>query len=362
MFKAGFVLEQTLGHVTHGQNLRRLLQDVPGLDATWLDVPFRPSGARYRLPPASLNWSLRGSMFARDALMAKGRHDLDAAFVHTMTISLLGRPFYERVPTVISVDATPVNIDSLAAAYSHRRQPGAVERAKRVLVKRALERACGYVSWSEWAKRSLVEDYGVQAEKVLVIPPGTDLQLFAKDSARRPGLPRILFVGGDFIRKGGDLLLQAFRERLSGKAELHLVTNHPLAPEEGVFTYAGLGPNSESLIRLYKDADIFALPTRADCLAVVLGEAMAASLPIVTTSVGAHPEAVQHGRTGYIIEPDDQAALADALEQLIDNPELRGSMGAAGRALGEQRFDAGKNALKVVEYMKCVAGGSPCAG
>jgi glycosyltransferase involved in cell wall biosynthesis len=279
-----------------------------------------------------------------------------------MTIGLLSNSYYRRVPTVISVDATPMNIDSLAAAYRHHRQPKLVEAVKRLLVSRALSLGGAFVSWSEWAKQSLVKDYGVAAEKVLVVAPGTDIGMFRKAQPRRPGPARILFVGGDFIRKGGDVLLEAFHRRLRGKAELHLVTGYPVPSHQGVYTYHGLGPNSEALVDLFSAADIFALPTRADCLAVVLGEAMASSLPIVTTSIGAHPEAVVHGRNGLIVEPGDVESLADALECLVEDPALCRRVGEQGRALAEERFDAHRNALRVVELMQNVSAGSRCAG
>ena len=354
-FTAGFVMEQTLGHVTHTQNLRRLLADEPGLDVRWLEVPFRPGEALYRLPPVSLNWSLRGSLYARRNLALPPWRNVDALFVHTMTIALLATPAYRQIPTVISIDATPRNIDSLGAAYSHHENPGPVESLKRLLIRRALRQAKAYVSWSEWAKDSLVKDYGVPADKILVAPPGTNLGLFRRPDYRRPGLPRLLFVGGDFLRKGGDLLLDTFRARLRGKAELHLVTHHPVDPEEGVFVYTGVGPNSPELLNLFHDADVFTLPTRADCLAVVLGEAMAASLPIVTTRVGAHAEAVIDGETGFVIAPDDSDALATALETLVENEALRERMGERARIRAETRFDAHRNALEIVDMMRSVA-------
>ena len=81
----------------------------------------------------------------------------------------------------------------------------------------------GFVAWSNWAKQSFVDDYGCREEDVTVIPPGVDIGHFS-DAERDNELPRILFVGGDFERKGGDLLLKIFRERLRNKAELILVT------------------------------------------------------------------------------------------------------------------------------------------
>ena len=356
-FKAGFAIEQTLGHVTHGRNLRRLLADEPDFEMNWLEVPFRPNGRVYNLPPVSLNWSLRGGLFLRNHLRQADWLSLDAALLHTSTITLFSAPFARRVPTVISVDATPVNMDSLAGGYVHRRQPRAVERLKRALVARALSFARGYVSWSQWAKASLVNDYGVDPERVLVVAPGTDLDLFARPPTRRDGPPRILFVGGDFARKGGDLLLGAFRQSLRGRAELHLVTAYPVQPEEGVFVYRDLGPNSEALIELYRQADVFALPTRADCLAVVLGEAMAASLPVVTTNVGAHAEVVEHGSNGLIVEADDPVGLTEALLSLVEDTRLRNDMGQRARLFAEHHFDGKKNARMIAAHLRAAAGG-----
>jgi glycosyltransferase involved in cell wall biosynthesis len=277
-------------------------------------------------------------------------------FVHTLTIAHMADNLYERIPTIISIDATPMNLDQIGEAYGHQRLPAALEDLKRRVAVRALNKARAYVAWSEWAKSSLVKDYGVPDEKVHVITPGTDLDLFrtCRQSSGR-SLPRILFVGGDFFRKGGDLLLRVFRRRLVGKAELHLVTGLEIESEEGVFVHGGLTSNSEDLLELYRTADIFALPTRADCLAVVLGEAMAASLPVVTTRVGAIEEAVVDGESGFVLDVGDEKSLGDALELLVDNPGLRASMGEAGRQRAETDFDAEKNALKILELLQGIA-------
>jgi glycosyltransferase involved in cell wall biosynthesis len=356
-FRPGFVLEQTLGHVTHGQNLRRVVGSEPSIAARWYDVPFEPEGAIYRVPPLASNWSLRGSLYARRSLASDGWRELDALFVHTLTIALFATPFYEQVPTVLSLDATPMNFDSVGALYGHEPHPGPIERVKRHIVRRAVSRADAFVSWSEWAKRSLVDDYGADASRVLVAAPGADLDLFPKRAARPTDYPvRILFVGGDFVRKGGDVLLQTYRDRLRGRAELHFVTSHEMPSEDGVFVHHGVKPNSPELLDLFMSADIFALPTRGDCLAVVLGEAMAASLPIVTTAVGAHAEAVEHERSGMLVAPDDVDGLGDALERLVEDRALRDDMGQRGRELADERFDARRNALAVLDLMRRVAG------
>ena len=75
------------------------------------------------------------------------------------------------------------------------------------------------MSWSAWAKDGVVDGYGIEPEQVTVIPPGRDAFALAPpaEHAATPTAPvRILFVGGDLQRKGGDVLLDAFR-RLRGE-------------------------------------------------------------------------------------------------------------------------------------------------
>jgi glycosyltransferase involved in cell wall biosynthesis len=94
-------------------------------------------------------------------------------------------------------------------------------------------------------------------------------------------------------------LLQTVRQHFRGRVELHLVTGADVPSGDGVFVHKGVKPFSPELFKRFSEADAFVLPTRGDCLAVVLGEAMAACLPIITTRVGAHAEAVEDGRSGW---------------------------------------------------------------
>jgi glycosyltransferase involved in cell wall biosynthesis len=162
---------------------------------------------------------------------------------------------------------------------------------------------------------------------------------------------RILFVGGDFERKGGNLLLDTYRKYLASSCELHLVTSGEVRDGHGVHVYRGVKPHSDALLRLYADADVFVLPTRGDCLAVVLGEAMASGLPIITTRVGAHAEAVADGESGFLIDQDDGAALRDRIERLSNDPGLCRRMGQRSREVGEARFDMHKNANQIADLL-----------
>jgi glycosyltransferase involved in cell wall biosynthesis len=85
-------------------------------------------------------------------------------------------------------------------------------------------------------------------------------------------------------------------------------------------------------------ADIFVLPSRSEGFSNAIIEAMAASLPVIATNVGGNAEAVEDGVTGLIVPPEDAAALASALLQLISDPEKAREMGSAGRKRVEERF------------------------
>ena len=338
-------MEQTLGSVTHYLNLRREESAAEGLIVRWLPVEYRPG----RLP-----WAVSGSLLARRAV-GEVAGKIDALFVHTTTIALLCGGQMGRMPCVLSTDGTPLNKRGMREWYGLRPEGRLAERAKSALYRRVFRRAKGFVAWSQAARESLVADYGCRGEEVEVIPPGIDLAAFAPGN-RDHELPRILFVGGDFERKGGDLLLEVFRRQLRGRAELELVTKGKVADEPGVRVHRNVGANSPELRKLYAECDIFALPTRADCYPLVCMEAMAAGLPLVATRVGGIPDFVLEGETGHAIEPGDADALASALEPLIADAALRSRMGLRSRAEALRRFDARTNARRLFEYVRSRCG------
>jgi len=348
----GFVMEQTLGHVTHYKNMRAAVDRERDVAAMWYPLGFAPRGALETLPPLRGNWSARASLRARRLLMRDHAADrYDALFFHTQVTTLLSAPLMRRAPTVISLDATPRNYDMVGAAYGHQESGGVAEEFKRRLNMRPLQAARALVTWCDWARRSLIDDYGVDGERITVIAPGVNLDLWPRPAPRDGAGPvRVLFVGADFARKGGEILLQAFAG-LEDRCELHIVTKAPLEERPGVRVYRDVAPNSDLLKNLYATADLFVLPTLADCFPLVVQEAMAAALPIVATAVGAIPEAVSDGQTGLLAPPGDARALRAALETLIDDPSRRHGMGTAGRAVAQRRYDSAANARRILDIM-----------
>jgi glycosyltransferase involved in cell wall biosynthesis len=382
-YRVGFVMEQALGHITHTRNLQANVPKDPAVRPYWVPIAWETSGWAARLPVYRSNWTVRAGWRARRAL-SKLTHEteLDVLFFHTQVTAVLAASWLHRVPGVISLDATPRQYDTLGQFYSHTPGPAWLEDWKWRLNRDCFRAAKHLVAWAEWTRQGLVADYEVAPDKVTVIPPGVNVRDWTRPAPRQlpsKGLPevvKILFVGGNLERKGGLVLLDAFRalrgwewERgdlakwdggLSqdwprGRVELHLVTRDQVKPEPGVYVYNNMQPNSAELKQLYADCDIFCLPTYGDCLPMALSEAGAASLPVVSTRIAGIPEIVYDGESGYLIEPGDGAGLTGALRQLVADPALRLQMGCRGAEIVSQRFDAEKNAFRLLDLLKRIA-------
>jgi glycosyltransferase involved in cell wall biosynthesis len=161
-----------------------------------------------------------------------------------------------------------------------------------------------------------------------------------------------LFVGADFERKGGPLLLDLFRARLRQSCELHLVTRASITEEPGVRTYTGFDPNAPGLRALYAECDALVLPTRADCFSLAALEAMAGGLPVISCPVGAIPEIVSQDETGLLVPPDDGPALLAAIQSLVNDPRRSLALGLAGRRVVEARFDNAKQSRALFALLR----------
>ncbi len=361
-YRLAFVMEQTLGHTTHAQNFAHWVAKDPDVTPTWIRIPFVASDRWGRTPVVKNNWTLLASLRAREQVHAALRSErLDGLFFHTQVTALFSQHLMGRIPTVVSLDATPLNFDSIGTPYNHtpsRHRP--MEALKNALNQRTFHRARRLISWNEWGKQSLLRDYGVNASKVVVIPPGIDLDRWhIPREASRSGLVRLLFVGGDFQRKGGNVLLAAFRRELMRGCALDIVTREAV-DVQGLTNVRvhRLGPNSSELLALYAGADIFVLPTLGDSLPLAIMEAMAAGLPVIATSVGAIAEEVEHGVTGFLVPVGDHNSLAATVRQLVANPDLRRGMGVAAKRAADRLFSGARNYRAMLTVCKnCVDAG-----
>lgn len=362
----GFIMQQVLGHITAYHNFRRFVDQDASVLPTWTEVTYHEPGRwieRLPLIRPGVKGVARGAIQVRRGLRKKSYH---AVLFNSQSLCLFVRGYMRRVPSVIVTDVTPHQYDLMGEFYDHPQpRDSAIARYKQRVNVDVYRSARLIVPWSHWTKGSLMRDYGVAEDKIVVLPPGVDVDQWAPPAAgareaQREGtrqLLRVLFVGGDFVRKGGPLLLDWFLNRGQQRCELHMVTRTPPVlrePVSGLHFYTTLEANDPLLMQLYRESDLFVLPTLADCFGVASIEAMATGLPVITTNVGGVPDIVDDGQQGFLIEPQDGVALGFRLERLLEDAPLRRSMGEHARSKVLARFDAHKNSKRLLEMMKAL--------
>lgn len=361
-FRALFVHFLILGKMTAYQNLRRVIDAMEDVEATWVPIELSTPEWWSRIPPVSLSHSLRFGLVARSRVLAleSARGRFDAAFFNHVLPTLFLHGFRKRTPSIDALDVTPLDLVRYGQLYydGGRSQGIAPVRSmKHWYAKRVFGEAALLLPQSEFTGRSLLRDYGIPAEKQLVLDPGVILREIHRKPVREGNPVRILFVGGDFIRKGGDLVLRvAQRPEFSG-CEFHIVTrDDPGSLGTNVVVHAGVENNSARLFELYSDADVFVMPTRADFAPTnVICEAMAMGLPVITTNICGLDEFVRNGLNGFAIPVDDEAALAAALRAIVHDTALRRRFSEHARKMAEKFFDVERNAHKLVALLKQAA-------
>jgi len=171
--------------------------------------------------------------------------------------------------------------------------------------------------------RSMVEDYGCDPERVKCVYAGSNTPISPQPASdERYASQNILFIGIDWERKGGPELVAAFAllRAKYPQATLTIVGANPPINEPGV-EVVGRVP-VEELPQYYQKAAIFCLPTKLEPFGIVLVEAMAYRLPIVSTNIGAVPDMVVHGENGLLVEPGTVYELAAELDRLLADPDL----------------------------------------
>ncbi|SLN22381.1 Alpha-D-kanosaminyltransferase [Roseivivax jejudonensis] len=200
-----------------------------------------------------------------------------------------------------------------------------------------------------------------------VIHCGVDPDRYAARQATAPGT-RLLFVGRLAGVKGVPLLLDAVAALAPAHPELalDLIGDGPeraalearardlgIAARCRFLGYQG----QDEVARALGETDLLVLPSFAEGVPVVLMEALAAAVPVVTTRIAGVPELVEDGVHGRLVPPGDGTALTAAIDALLQDPEVRARLGAAGQAKVRAGYDAGIEARRLATLFAAYAGG-----
>jgi glycosyltransferase involved in cell wall biosynthesis len=309
-------------HYYMARALQRYCGDVTALG------PINPASM---LPRKALRKILRATMgkeylfthtvgFARETARIAEQRLGNAAFDLIFAPAGSAQVAYLKtnIPIVYLSDVTFSAILNYYPQFSGISQ--AVTQQANAIEQLAIDRSRLTLYSSSWAAESARKDYHADPTKVHVIPFGAnfDEPPPAERVANKPlsGRCKLLFVGVDWAKKGGDIAFETLieLERLGTPADLTIVGCAPprSVSHRNLRVFRFLDKNDpgqrKELETLYLESDLFLLPTRADCTPIALCEANAFGLPAISTNTGGVPEVIRNGENGFLLPPSARGA------------------------------------------------------
>ncbi len=289
-----------------------------------------------------------GATFRLRGLLRKVRPDIVHSYLfHTNILSRFLRPFC-RIPKLIC---------GMRSVYFPGAYPGWYHRLDG-FTRRLCE---GFIANSYAGKRSLVQMAGIPAEKIDVVPNGIDIQRFERDRAtnrewlvKEFSLPEDAFVFGIVAqlrpRKHHALLFRSLQTALRTEPSIYLLVigDGPeydrlkrLQEKLGLESHVTMAGYRAEIPEILAGLDAFVLPTSLEGSPVSVMEAMVSGLPVIVANAGGVVELIEDGKTGLLVEPQDENELTQAMLRLAHDPQLRRRIGenAKERIRSEYSFE-----------------------
>jgi len=212
------------------------------------------------------------------------------------------------LPIIYLSDATPKLIADTYNFYSSKEELLSADQRERL----AISKASQVIYSSQWAAQSAISDYGANPQKVNIVPFGANIdtvpetdQIVKKCQQEKCTL---LFIGKDWKRKGGEIAFQTLVSLLDLGVHAELIILGCIPPSEFKhpnlklipFLNKNLPQEQQQLSQLLLESNFLIFPTRADCSPIVICEANAYGIPVITTNVGGIPSIIKNGKNGYI--------------------------------------------------------------
>ncbi len=322
--KRPFVYLQTLFYVLFGLSLKTPLGRWPVFKTTFIKDFFR------------------SGYIAEKVLESKNIQHLHGHFCHGATTMTMLVSHLTGIPYSFTAHAKDIYVPKL--------NPGGLLQTK-------IERAEFVTTCTDY-NRQFLQSLSPQGTPIHTVYHGLDTKLFTPPATEPEGAPVILSVGRFVEKKGFPYLIEAchllknkgleFKCRIIGQKDEQSELVSTLIQKYGLedtVTIEG-GMTQDELKEAYKHATIFALPSYIvesgdrDGIPNVLAEAMATGRAVVSTSISGIPEIVESGVNGLLVGQKNATALSEALEQLLQNPELRQRLGNNARETIQRVFDS----------------------
>ena len=359
------------------------------LEAKRFSLGFLEKVARIARFVYRVRFTLNEISFAFEArkYLSKKLADFDAIEVYSPIVGLILAVLNPRLREK-AYYTSPMNI----MLYDpHILKPSVPERIHTILNYAFMRRVRKVIAQNQVLKEKVITEGKVKPEKVALICPGKDIDMFSpdidiEDVKQRYGLSEgfnILFVGKidkvkgvEYLVKAADIIVNDFGYRdtlflLVGPFEEGVGDIEKIARGELLFSAyprkilrmiadSRLKDNVkltgfvsfDDLRRLYAACDIFVLTSLAETFGHVIGEAMACGKPVVASKTGGALMQVKDGWNGFLVELANERELAEKIKYLIDNPDEAKSMGQNGRKFVEEEFTWKRTAERLLQVFE----------
>jgi glycosyltransferase involved in cell wall biosynthesis len=355
-----FLSSTAQGFLTYERELRKRTETRDDIDAVHIAlVPNRmmkligirvPGIGKWDYQPYRYMrmWSARISSWF-DSVIDPARFDIVHVTTENNALALPALTKRTGIPYSVYIDATTTQF---CGDFGYSRLTGApVIAGERAIYGNAAFVAC----MSEWARSSVITDYGVDESRAVLVRSAVDLPALGEDRRPHAGLVKLVYVGNDWNRKGGGRILRWHQEHFADQAELHFIGRKlPAISGRNVIVHGAMD-RDRLMDEILPSMDVFVLPTREDMTPWVIIEAQSLRLPVVSSRVGAIGEMVVHGETGLLAQRDDDATFIANIKRLIEDAALRRTMSLAARAHAEREFSPDRWYDALFERLKLAA-------
>ena len=306
--------------------------------------------------------------FSMDLALVRDAIDSDIVHSHTWYTGLAG--VYAKNLYDVNLVAT---VHSLEPKRPWKREAmGNAYRLSNWAERTCLKSCDKIIAVSGEDKKDIMESYGIEAERIEVIPNGIDIKKYRKEEnpqvLERYGVrkPYVLFLGRLSRQKGIFDLVEA-SSRFPSEVKLVLVTGK--ADEGGIeedlareverrknIVWVNRMLGEEEVVAFYSSADVFVSPSTYEPFGIMNLEAMACGTPLVSTRVGGIKDVVVHGETGLLVNPGRPSEIVDSVNRILSDRKLAENLGKRGRRRVEEEFSWEKVAEKTCTLYRSLTG------
>ena len=248
-------------------------------------------------------------------------------------------PGYENNIPFITYNDSNVILSSKGGKYAHGMHYKGKNLRKTIQQEKSVyEKATMIFTMSDWLKRSLIEDFNISEEKITTVYAGTDIKI--NNDVKYYDGKTILFIGKNFERKGGKVLLDAFKyvKKEIKDSRLIIIGPNINIDQDGV-QVKGIINDKEEITKHLLQASVFALPSFFEPFGIVFVEAFAFKIPCIGTNICAMPEIIEEGKGGFLVEPGDSKNLANKIIMILKDVKLAQEMGNYGYCKSQKIFN-----------------------